>query len=291
MSKSTKSTAATAATKASSAKTDFHSEVTASQQFNVHVELARALESQGNFEAAIAEYQKAADVCSKKGSILRGSGVGPVQQALAQRRMAAAYDRMGRFAQSETHYTEALKLAPGDAKVWNDVGYSYYLQNRWADAERALKTADSMDPNNPRTLTNLGLVLAAESKNQDALTALSRANGPAVGHANLGFILAAMGKDDQARAHYESALAIRPELTAAREALARIGAKKNPAAVALTSQTSAPSGKRVATAAEKRAGSRARNAATGDSHVSPVSTTGVSSSAAPLTPTWATPAR
>ena len=33
------------------------------QEFNVHLELARVHESQGNNEAAVAEYQKAVDVC------------------------------------------------------------------------------------------------------------------------------------------------------------------------------------------------------------------------------------
>ena len=47
-------------------------------------------------------------------------------------------DRLGRFAQAETHYQKALKLNPKDPKIWNDAGYSYYLQAGWADAERAL---------------------------------------------------------------------------------------------------------------------------------------------------------
>jgi Flp pilus assembly protein TadD len=146
--------------------------------------------------------------------------------------MAAAFDRMGKFSQAEVHYQQAMKLAPHDARNWNDLGYSYYLQNRWPDAERTLKTADAMKPNDSRTLTNLGLTLAAQGKEADALTALSRANGPAVGHANLGFILAAMGKTDEARRHYETALSIQPNLEAARVAIAKLGAASAPAGLA-----------------------------------------------------------
>lgn len=227
----------TASTSSGSAapKTDFHREVTPVQQFNVHLELARVLESQGNTEAAVAEYQKATDVCEKYASAGGGDRPGVEKYALAQRRMAAAFDRMGRFAQAQIRYEKALQLAPRDAKVWNDVGYSYYLQNRWADAERALKSADSIEPNNPRVLTNLGLTLAAQNKEDEALDVLARANGPAVAHANLGFILAAMGKTAEARKHYESALAIQPELAPAREAIARIDKGQQP------SSTSPPS--------------------------------------------------
>jgi len=204
----------------SAPKTEFHREVGNEQQFNVHLEVARVHESQGNNEAAIAEYQKAVDASERRGA----GQMNAAQQSLAQRRIAAAFDRMGRFAQAEVHYNRALKLAPEDPKVWNDAGYSYYLQNRLADSERALKTADRLEPNSPKTLTNLGLTLAAEGKTDDALQALSRAGGPAVGHANLGFILAAMGKTGEARRHYAEAVRLQPALVAASQAIAQLDA-------------------------------------------------------------------
>lgn len=204
------------------AKTDFHKEASHEQGFNVHVELARVFESQGNFEAAVAEYQKAVDIGAMKGSSYANARLGPAPRALAERRMAGAFDRLGRFAQAEVHYRKALDLAPKDPKVWNDIGYSYYLQSRHADAERALKTAASFDPNNPRIQTNLGMALAAAGKTDLALASLSRAGGPAVGRANLGFILAAQGKTAEAKRSYEAALALQPQLTPARRALEQL---------------------------------------------------------------------
>jgi Tfp pilus assembly protein PilF len=201
---------------------DFRKDVSHDQGFNVHVELGRVYESQSNFEAAVVEYQKAVEICDKKGSVVSGAKLGPAQRSLAERRLAAAYDRMGKFTQAEVHYGKALHATPKDPKVWNDVGYSYYLQTRLADAERSLKTADSIDPNNPQVLTNLGLTLAAAGKYDEALAALSRAGGPAAGQANLGFILAAMGKTEEAKSHYEAALAAQPEMAPARYALAQL---------------------------------------------------------------------
>ncbi|MFO0953972.1 MAG: tetratricopeptide repeat protein [Isosphaeraceae bacterium] len=205
-------------------KTDFTREMSADQKFNVHLELGRVYESKQSLEAALVEYQKAADLAEKKGGLLTSNSFGPDKRALVQRRMGGANDRMGRFTQAEIHYRKALEHAPTDAKVWNDIGYSYYLQNRLLDAENALKTAQSMDPNNPKILTNMGLTLAAAGKQDEALQALSRAGGPAVGHANLGFILAAMGKMDEARAQYQLALELQPQLTAARDAIAKLDA-------------------------------------------------------------------
>ncbi|MFO0907789.1 MAG: tetratricopeptide repeat protein [Isosphaeraceae bacterium] len=206
----------------SPSKTEFRKDLSAEQAFNVHLDLGKVYETQSNFESAIAEYQKSVDLGEKRGNALSGSKLGPAQRALAERRIAGALDRLGRFTQSEAHYRKALELAPKDAKVWNDVGYSYYLQNRLADAERALKTAETFNPGDNRILTNLGLTLAAAGRNDEALEVLSRAGGPAIGQANLGFILAAQGKPDEARTHYQMALTLQPELAAAKNALTQL---------------------------------------------------------------------
>ena len=110
----------------------------------------------------------------------RGS-FGPADSALAHRRMAGALDRLGRFAQAEVHYQKALKLSPRDPKVWNDAGYSYYLQGRWPDAERALKTAAKLAPDDERIRINLGLALAAAGKTDEAFPLLSQSTGDANG--------------------------------------------------------------------------------------------------------------
>ena len=55
---------------------------------------------------------------------------------------------------------------------------------------------------------------------------MSRSNGEAIGHANLGYLLAATGQLDLARQQYETALAMRPDLTVARRALAQIDSKQ-----------------------------------------------------------------
>ena len=206
-------------------RTDFHEKATERQQFQVHIDFGRAFETQGNLDAAIQEYQDALKVVENK----RRGPFRPTDAALAHRRMGSAFDRSGRFAQAETHYQKALKLSPKDPKIWNDAGYSYYLQGRWADAERALNTAARLAPEDERIRTNLGLTLAAQGRTQQALPLLSRSNGEAIGHANLGYLLAATGQLDLARQQYETALALRPDLTVARRALAQIDSRQRSA--------------------------------------------------------------
>jgi Flp pilus assembly protein TadD len=199
-------------------KTEFHAEATDRQSFQVHIDFGRVFESQGNFDAAVLEYQSALSVLETKGR----RSFRPADWTLAHRRMAGAFDRMGRFAQAEVHYQKALKFSPKDPKVWNDVGYSYYLQGRWPDAEQALKTAAGLAPDDERIRVNLGLTLAAAGKTSEALPLLSQSTGDATGHANLGYLLAATGQFDLARRQYETALALRPDMELPRRALARL---------------------------------------------------------------------
>ncbi len=209
-------------THSATSNTEFHREATDRQSFQVHIDFGRVFESHGDFDAAVLEYQNALTVLeSKKRGTFQSADL-----ALAHRRMGGALDRLGRFAQAEVHYQKALKASPKDPKVWNDAGYSYYLQGRWSDAEKALKTAAKLAPDDERVRINLGLTLAAAGKENEAFPLLSKSSGDATGHANLGYLLAGTGQFDLARRQYEMALALRPDMELARRALARLDSQQ-----------------------------------------------------------------
>jgi Flp pilus assembly protein TadD len=216
----------------------FREHVTQDQRIHVHIDFGRVFESQGNFEAALSEYQQALAACEHKGIGRTRSA----DEALAHRRMGNALDRLGRFAQAEMHYKTALRLSPRDPKIWNDAGYSYYLQGRWADAERTLKTGLRIAPEDVKLKTNLGLTLAAAGRTKEALPILSQFSGDAIGHANLGFLLAATGQIELARQQYLQALALRPSLALARRALAQLDHAQDAQAVAAAGQPPAQAG-------------------------------------------------
>jgi len=210
--------------------TEFHATPTDRQRFQVHIDFGRVFEAQGDFDRAVLEYQDALTVLATR----KHGPFEPADEALAHRRMAGALDRLGRFAQAEVHYKKAIKLTPKDSKIWNDAGYSYYLQGRWADADRALRTAGKLAPDDERIRINLGLTLAAAGKPDEALPLLSQSGGDAIGHANLGYLLAATGQPDLARRQYETALALRPDLTLAHRALAQLDHQRDGALQAAT---------------------------------------------------------
>ncbi len=197
------------------AASEFKASYTKAEQADVHLDLGKTLERQGELEQAIGEYQKALELSP-------GRGVA-AKRALAHRRLGGALDRLGRFDQAEGHYADARKLAPRDPKVWNDQGYSYYLQGRWEEAERALTEAARLAPDDPLIRNNLGLAQAGAGKLDPARKSLAKTGGEAVAHANLAYVLAATGRRDEARAEYQRAIDIQPRLASAREALTRLG--------------------------------------------------------------------
>lgn len=202
-------------------KTEFRAKVTPDQEFNVHLELGKQQIRDRQFDSALAEFKKAFEA-SKQKSGLRNNSHRIEQQALAHRKIASALDWLGRFKESEEHYKQATKLTPNDPRVWNDFGYSYYMQSRLGDAERCLRKAEKLDPDSPLVKVNIGLTLAADGRTADALEVLSRSSGKAVGHANLGYALASQGREVEARDEYRKALELQPQLAIARQALARL---------------------------------------------------------------------
>src|SRR5262249_49326502 len=110
--------------RAAGESTTFHKAATDRQRFQVHVDFGKVFDAQGNGDRALQEYQDALKVAEGRG---RGD-LKAADEALAHRRIASTLDRQGQFRQSEPHYQKAMKLAPKDPKVWNDAGYSYYLQ-------------------------------------------------------------------------------------------------------------------------------------------------------------------
>ena len=241
---------------------EFREDVTQDQRIHVHIDFGRVFESQGNFEAALSEYQQALAACEHKGIGRTRSA----DEALAHRRIGNALDRLGRFAQAEMHYKKALRLSPRDPKIWNDAGYSYYLQGRWADAERTLKSGSRLAPEDVKLKTNLGLTLAAAGRTNEALPMLSQYSGDAIGHANLGFLLAATGQVELARQQYLQALALRPSLALARRALAQLDRARDAEAVAAAGQPPAQS---VITAPARASDDAVRKAATTRTRIPP----------------------
>ena len=72
--------------------------------------------------------------------------------------LAAAYDHLKRFDEADRAYEVLQQMAGTTPQVLNNLGYHYMLKGDFAQAEQALKAAQSQDPRNPSIQANLALL-------------------------------------------------------------------------------------------------------------------------------------
>ncbi|HWY88595.1 MAG TPA: tetratricopeptide repeat protein [Gemmataceae bacterium] len=177
---------------------------------------AEALAKAGKEADAIALYEKA-----------RQNGANKQQVA---RRLAFLYDQQKDFKRALEEYKELLQRNPKDADLLNDVGYCYYNQGNWSEAEKYLRQALTINASNPRAWTNLGMTLAQANRAADSLEAFAKVVSPAQALCNLAFILQTQSKFEEAKAAYRQALDQEPNLNLARACLAKLEKTATPSA-------------------------------------------------------------
>jgi Flp pilus assembly protein TadD len=100
----------------------------------------------------------------------------------------AVDDELGDHDSARRFYADALKIAPGDPFVLNNLGLSYALTKQLPQAEAALREASASPHADPRVRNNLALVLSLEGKyaqaedvsRQDMSDEAARANVKAI---------------------------------------------------------------------------------------------------------------
>jgi Flp pilus assembly protein TadD len=136
-------------------------------------------------------------------------------------RLALLYDQMGDGPRALTEYQRAVSLKPRDANLLSDLGYCYYNNGNWAEAEKALRQALEIDGKHQRARINLGLTLGMQGQYDEALETFSSVVSPAEAHCNLAFVFLTQGKRDEAQQAYRKALTLDPNHPLARAALAK----------------------------------------------------------------------
>lgn len=187
--------------------------------------MAQNLEKDGKDADAVGYYERAREL-------------DPSLQDRASRRLAVLYDRTDNQARAMAEFQEQLKKKPKDANLLNDMGYSYYNRAQWADAETYLRRAIAADKNHKSAWVNLGLTLAQQGRNQEAVDAFLKVVTPAEAHANLGFVLAVQGKKAEAVAAYRQALELEPTLRLAQIAVAKLESPEPPTLVPASTSSS-----------------------------------------------------
>jgi tetratricopeptide (TPR) repeat protein len=165
-----------------------------------HVNLGMAVAAGGDFDRAIALYQRAAELDPS------------FQEAHHNR--AVALQQLGRHEEAIVHFREALRLRPRDQVAHEAIALSLLAHGDWAGAGKHLERAARIG-SEARVYFELARLRAADDRLDEALDLLRVALAKAPDHppvlAELGVTLARQGRLDVAAQHVDRSLALRDD--------------------------------------------------------------------------------
>ncbi|MFZ0960544.1 MAG: tetratricopeptide repeat protein [Terriglobia bacterium] len=162
---------------------------------------ARILDSQGDFKAALLEWQKAVDYDPKDG--------------MARFYMAAALAQQGQLAQALEEFQKSVDLDPINASAYFYYAEALHRAGRLPESIEAYKKVLDIRPDDVVTEKSLAAVLIEAGRNDEAVevlhSVLTLDPQLAEAHHLLGAVLATSGQLDEGIGQLQEAVAIQPE--------------------------------------------------------------------------------
>lgn len=174
------------------------------------VDNAFDLAKRGQYEAAIAEWQRALELSPEDDRAHNNAGL-----LLAS---------VGRFDEAVPHFEKALKVNPAYPDAHSNLGVALAGMGKLDEAIAEFEKALEVNPGSAEAHNNLGRVLVREGKLDDAITHYQKAveitpDSVSIQN-NFGVALARQGRLDEAIAHFEKALSLGPDSAEAHNGLA-----------------------------------------------------------------------
>lgn len=173
-----------------------------------HFAAGQLLEGKKQIQQAIVQYRKALDLNPKF--------IG------AYNRLAICLDKIGQHTEAESALRQAIKVNPNLAYLRNNLAFSLMAQRRWRDSERELRAALQLMPEYQRARVNLGIVMSRLARRDEAFQQFQMVLGDARAHYNMGLLDKAGGRYAQAAESFRNAIALEPNLTAAKIQLEKL---------------------------------------------------------------------
>ena len=166
-----------------------------------YLELAEALEKNGQLDKALPWYREAVQRNPKSGAAIE--------------KLGTAVRHAGLYAEAADVLQRAVSALPGDALPWHELGLAYRALGRSTDAVSALTEAIELDPELPEAHNNLGILCLtrgeagrAEAEFREAIRIRP---DYADAHGNLAGLLSEAGNFGAAQGEFQIALRLRPE--------------------------------------------------------------------------------
>ena len=116
--------------------------------------------------------------------------------------LAPALAGAGRYPESIERYRHLVKENAEDAELANNFAFTLMESGDLVAAEKEFRRALRLDPTFENAAVNLGLLLARQKRNDEALAVLVPAIGEAAAHHNLGVVAIEAGDENAARQHF-----------------------------------------------------------------------------------------
>jgi tetratricopeptide (TPR) repeat protein len=167
--------------------------------------MARLMERHGKYDQALKIYQQVIEE--------------DANNIVANHRMGILAVRRGEHQLALEHFEKAAKRDEPSAELLSDIGYTKYLTHDLEEAEKTLRAALKANPQLNVARTNLGLVLAEQSRDDEALVEFRKGTSEANALSNLAYIQTKLGRLAEAERNYHLALELDPKQRTAAEAL------------------------------------------------------------------------
>lgn len=126
-------------------------------------------------------------------------------------------------------YQKGVQALPREASLWYEMGMLQARQKDFAGAEKGLRAAADLDPDNRTYQTTLGYCLARSGRYDDAFQCFRKAGTEAQAHYKVARMMHHNGEDGRAREQLRAALDGQADLAVARQLLDEIDGRAQPA--------------------------------------------------------------
>ena len=176
---------------------------------DTHFAAGQLMESQGDLNGALKQYQAALKLDPNHKNALFRTGL--------------VYTAQKNYSEALLFWRRYLKATNNSSAAYNNLALCYEQAGQINDAEQAYKAGIARDPEERPCRINYGLMLARHARTQEATAQLATVLTPAEVQYNLGSVFEEQGKLADAKACYRKALELDPNL---RDAKARLAAMK-----------------------------------------------------------------
>jgi tetratricopeptide (TPR) repeat protein len=179
--------------------------------------LGLAYASQGQWDRATAEFQRALRL--------------KPDYAVARNNLGLAYASQGRLDRAIAEYQTVLRLKPDSAGTHNNLGIAYASQGQLDRAIEEFRTTARLKPDDAEPHMNLGLAYASQGRLDMAIAEFHTASrmkpDDAKPHYNLGNVYISQGLLDKAIEEFQTALRLKPDYHEASQRLNDIISKQH----------------------------------------------------------------